>query len=371
MAGEAVQIQTADSLNVINSVEELNKILAGNDNPIEPAPGTEDAPGDKLGEKKKDGTAAAAKKTAPVITDPSDPNYKLPQTLEEKEEGEEDEEEFSNVIEYLNKKHNMGLNVEALPKDLTREQEAELVSEVYEKLQAGAKRAVSQYQNIDKILKDPEVAAFVKAKSEGKTMKDFAMQYAASPEGAPDDILVKNHFKLQYPTLPDAELQEMVEEARTKNRIPKLAEAARAYFKNQETATKAAADAKLASDSEAEEQEYRKATQRLSQLLQATPSVYGVPLEPQMKNSLYRFITERDEDGVTEHDRVLQSENGVILSGIGILLLKDFLKTRGSVEGEKRKKSLADKLFESEGQLQRTAETRQDPEFSAKLANSW
>jgi hypothetical protein len=85
------------------------------------------------------------------------------------ETSEVTDEEFTNMVDYLNKEHDLGLNVNNLPSDLSREQEAEIVSNLFERTLDGVNRQLAQYQEIQKILDDEEVKNFIAAKSEGKS----------------------------------------------------------------------------------------------------------------------------------------------------------------------------------------------------------
>lgn len=331
----------------------------------------EAAPTDKKGAgKKKTDTATQGKKgpTAATVENESG----IPEEVEDKDEEEEEEEvEYKNVPQYLNERYGMGLNLENVPADLSREDEAEMVGKIFERVQNGAAAVYNKLKVYEKYEKNPEVQAVLKGLSEGKTLKDYIQQYAGTNAGAPDDVLVQKHFKTQFPDMTDAEITAMVEENREKGRIPKLAEAARKFYKTSDEAATAAA-AKAEQDAEAaEEAEYKQNVSRIGSIIKNTNKVYGVELTPQIKQSLFEAITVRDQDGLTAHDRALQSDQGIIRSSLGLFLLDKLVKDAGSLKGNKSKKQFMDTIFDKPSQLQSREESRSQPEFSAEIANTW
>src|SRR5690606_37901180 len=81
----------------------------------------------------------------------------------DEDEGEEtttdEDEQYDNVIQFLDKKHELGLNLAELPANMTREDEAELVSNLFERVVNNANAQLRQFEHITALLEDDEVAA--------------------------------------------------------------------------------------------------------------------------------------------------------------------------------------------------------------------
>lgn len=316
--------------------------------------------------------AAAPGEKKKVITDPKDPNFKIPETLGEEEEGgEEEEEEFTNMVDYLDKEFDLGLNIKELPAEMTREQEAETIAGLFRRMGDGFHAQLNEFSSLAAQLKDPEVALFLQAKREGKTLKDIAVQYNTAPASAPDDIVVSRHIKAMYPTMTDAEIQEEVKELREKNRLDKRAAAAREFFKAQDAAEVTRKEEERQKEAEKAEQEYAESVNTFGRFLQSTNKVYDVTITPEMKKRVFAAVTHRDAEGITEHDRVLQSEAGTFLSALGIYYMKELLRNRVSEKANKGKKSFVDRLTADPSKLQSGSEAQPEPDFNPELANQF
>lgn len=356
-----------EEITVIDSDEKLDAYLKGGGAAAQGGLQTEE---ERLAAEAAAKTPPTATQKKPKATSPADPNFKLPETVDEGD-GEEQEEEYTNMVDYLNREFDLGLAVDALPKDMTQEQQAEAVGEIFRRINDGVRGQLGEYQAIDNLLKDKEVAMFLQAKREGKTLKDIATQYSASPAAAPDDVIVSRHLKVMFPTLTDAEIQEQVADHRTKNRLDKMATAARDYFKAEdakeaERVTKLKAEAELQ-----EEQQFTESVQSFGRFLQSTNQVYNIPITPEMKKKMFAFVTARDSEGITQHDRALQSEAGTFMSAFAHLFLGPTLKGRATTRSNKANKSVLDRLFESPEGLQSGSEAKEQGEFNPALANQF
>lgn len=321
-------------------------------------------------------TKKEEKKPAGPAPKLGDPNYKIPATLEtEEEETEEkdddDNEEFPNMIVYLDKEFDLGLNLKEIPKDMTREQEAEAVAGVFRRIDDGVRAKLSEYEGINQLLKDKEVDMFLKAKREGKTLKDIAAMYNSAPASAPDDVVVSRQMKAMYPTLTEADIQTQVTSLREKGLLEKTASAARDFFKAEDEKTAAATEAAKQKEAEEAEEQYQESVQDFARFLHGTSQVHGVPITPEMKKKVFTAVTHRDAQGMTEHDRLLQSEAGTFLSALGMYHLQDLLKNRLSEKANKGKKSFVDKLLDQPSQLQSGSEAQSEPDFNPTLANQF
>lgn len=376
MAGEGTQVEvhSSNGLNVIESEEQLNEYLKGST----ALPGDETAGKNgkskasaKEDENEEEGAKGKDKDKKPVITDPTHPDYKLPEEDEEEEEEEDEDEEFTNVVDYLDKEFNLGLNLEELPKDMTREQEAEAISTIFRRVDNGIKSKLAEYEELNALLKDKEVVQFLQLKKEGKTLKDIAATYASAPEGAPDDVVVTRHLKVMFPNLTDAEIAEQVQSFREKNKLEKMATSAREYFKTQKTSEETAAEKKKQVQEEKDEQEYQESVREFGTFLQNTSKVYGIPVSPEMKKAVFKAVTTRDNEGMTYHDRVLQSNAGTFLSALGVMYMKDLLRKGAAGKASKAKLDFEDRLFREPDKLRSGSEATHEPEFNAAIANQF
>jgi hypothetical protein len=171
--------------NVISSPEELEAYLKGGNN------GNSDEGGDLTEEEKAKGkkgkpAPAAAKADDQDNDNPADVNKdkKAANAKDEGNEGDEDDEvEHKSMVHFLNDEFKLGLKVDALPEEFSAAEEAEMVGAIFKRAITGMNAKLAQYKDIDNALKDPEVAGFVKAKLDGKTLKDYVQQYAVSTQG--------------------------------------------------------------------------------------------------------------------------------------------------------------------------------------------
>lgn len=292
----------------------------------------------------------------------------IPEELEE-EEGEEEEEEYTNMVDYLNKDLNLGLSVENLPENLTKEQEAEIVSDLFRRAQEGFSSKLEEYASLDKLLKDKDVSEFLRLRKEGKTLKDIASQYASASASAPDDVVVAKHLKAMYPTLTEAEINEQVGDYRTKNKLDKMASAAREYFKADETRETQRKEEEERQRDQEQEQEYQKSVQNFARFVQGTNKVWGVVVTPEMKKRVFAAVTHRDDEGITEHDRHLQSEAGTFMSALGMFYMKQILQNETQSKANKGKRRFIDSLITDPGSLRSGSEATAAPDFDVNIAN--
>lgn len=372
-----------EMIDTIDNEEQLQEYLKGQKQSVEtgnrnPDTGLETEEEEEIdevtGEPKKKPTAPAKQprdKKKPVITDPNHPDYKLPESLEDEPEEEEEDEEYSNVVQYLNSEYDLGLNLKALPENMTREQEAEAVGTIFKRLNDGVQAKLAEYQHIDELLEDPETAAFLEAKKAGKTLKDIAAAYIGSSEGAPDDVIVARHIKVMYPTLTDAEIQEEIKTLRDGKKLDKRASAARDYFKAQDAATATQAEQARLQQIEQEKIEYQQSVNQFAGFLNKTSKLYDIPITPQMKKAVFEAVTKRDKDGLTLHDKALQSDAGTFLSVLGMFYMKNLIQNGTTLKANKKNRDFKESLFDSTEKLQRSSEAQQEPDFNAELANQF
>ena len=353
--------QTTDGLGEITNEQELMNYLNEDDNVTQddddnkkPEDKPEDKPlGDDLPET---GIASLEGKAQEQPSDDDDTD----------DEKKQEEIEFSNIIEYIDKKHNLGLKIDQLPEDLDRAQEAEIVADLFEKVATNAERQINEFKEVAQLLEDQEVAAFLEAKRQGATLKDFLDVYSSSVKGMDDESVVKMDLKNQYPNMTDDEISELVDNYKDKGVLSKMAEASRTKIEEFERQ-------KQEIDERQAQQEYEQSVKEVGAILQNTKEVYGVPLTEDIKKDVFIAATQRDpQTGMTYLDQALQSNEGVILATLGLLHMQDLMKANASINTNRRSKKLVEKLFEDPRDLQSNSPDNSDtPKFDPNAANAF
>jgi soluble cytochrome b562 len=291
-------------------------------------------------------------------------------TSKEGKEGEDSsktsavkDEEFTNMVDYLNKEHELGLNVNNLPSDLSREQEAEIVSNLFQRTLDGVNRQLAQYQEVQKVLDDEEVKNFIAAKSEGKSLREYVKEFSQTTEGQSDEIAVRNQLTTQYPNMTKEEIEDMIDVYKDKGTLEKMATAAR------EAQTKAE-QAEQEREAQRAEQEYAQGIQEFGKLVKSAGKVYGIPLTDEVKNDVFAAVTQRDENGETYMDKILNTDQGLFLAALGTLHMETLMKARSSTDSNRSNKKLVDRLFDKASDLQSSSNDDEKQEgFNAELAD--
>jgi len=273
--------------------------------------------------------------------------------------------EFSNVVDYLNTKHELGLNVGALPEDMSREQEAEIVADLFDKVAGNAQSQLNEFAQVAKILEDKEVKDFIEAKKNGKTLQDYVRSVASTPDGMTDELIISNQLKQQYADMTDDEIKELVADYKDKGMLEKMAKTVRSNIKTQE--------ANISQQNERQAKtEYDNNVKEVGSILENTADVYGVPMTDKIKKNVFLAITQRDDTGMTYLDKALQSNDGVIMATLGLLHMKDLMSAKTSTDTNRRNKKLVDKLFSDPMDLQ-SSNVQRDTKtnFDPNIANSF
>jgi len=337
---------TNEGVQLITSEEELNQMLDG-----QQASAVDD---DGKVVDTGDGAAAAAAKK-PAEGDLLNHSADNGEGDGEGDDGNKDkdkdkpgeEKQYNNVVEFLNEKHGLELNIAELPKDLTREQEAEIVSGLFEKTVKGAQNALKQYESIALLMEeDEEVRALIQAKSEGKGLKDLFTAFSETADGKTNEQLVFSDFKKKYPKLTDDGVNKMISNLKEKGQFDEVATAIREQSKEDETKSAA----QRAKDDEArikQETEARKVeAQAFQQFVGGIKTVNGIPFTDEMKTEAFAYIFERDDEGVSPLDEALQSDVGIFRAALGIFFLERLLGANTSLQKNRAKKSVLDRLMD-------------------------
>ena len=356
-----------ENLNEMHSEEELLNYIKGNE-------GGEAKPNENVIPPVENKTGENTEKPEDKVIGDDIPNMTeagLEGKIKEQPEGanpdepEEQEMEFSNIVEYLNEKHDLGLNIDNLPEDLSREQEAEIVADLLDKIATSADSKLKEYKEIEELLSDEEIKAFIEAKRQGATLKDFVEAISTTPDAMKDEDIISLQLRSEYPNMSEDEIKDLVDNYKTKGVLEKMANVARDRMKQYE-------QQKTALELQAEEAQYKKDVQELAEMLGNTTAVYGVPLTKEMKEDVFNAAVKRDESGLTYLDKALQSNEGVILATLGLLHMQDLMRARASTDTNKRNKKLVEKLFENPADLQSGEQDLNNrPQFDPNVANSF
>lgn len=279
-----------------------------------------------------------------------------------------DDEQYDNVLQFLDKKHELGLNLSELPENMTREDEAELVSELFERVVKNANAQLRQFEHITALLEDDEVAALLQAKSEGKGLKELFSTYSGTPEGMSDEQLVFDDLKKKYPKLSETALNNMISNQKEKGQFAEIATAIREQRKEDETKSAAQRARQEEEEKAQRQQEYQKEVEQFTGLVTKVQKINGVAFTEDMKSEVLSFALRRNEEGLTQMDVALQSDVGLLRASLGIILLERLMGAQASVLKNQGKKSVFDKLMtkipEGSGSARKTEEKIPDEIFN-------
>ena len=262
-----------------------------------------------------------------------------------KEKTDGDDEQYDNVIQFLDKKHELGLNLAELPENMTREDEAELVSNLFERVVNNANAQLRQFEHIATLLEDDEVAALLQAKSEGKGLKELFATYSSTPEGMSDEQLVFDDLKKKYPKLSETALNNMISTQKEKGQFAEIATAIREQRKEDETKSAAQRAKQEEEEKTRRQQEYQQEVEQFTGLVTKVQKINGVAFTEDMKSEVLNFALKRNQEGLTQLDVALQSDVGLLRASLGIVLLERLMGAQASVLKNQGKKSVFDKLM--------------------------
>lgn len=290
---------------------------------------------------------------------------------EKSEDKKEEEKEYGNIVHYLNDRFDLKLNLKELPEELDRQQEAEIVEQLYTRVLEGANSKLAEYSQINDILKDEEVKDFIKAKSEGKTFADFVKDYSGETAGKSDEELVKDSLKQKYPSMSEEDINNAIEGYKDRGVLEKLAKAERDANIENERKKREEAETKKVKDAEEAQRKRDEDVATFTNYVQRINKVHGVPVSKEMKNQIVQAATQVDKDGYTYIDRALQSDEGTVLATLGILHLERLIKANATLSGNKNANSLVDKLLSDAKELQSGSSVKEEEGFNPEIANSF
>lgn len=362
--------KTGATMNVplINSEAELNKMITGADPTLEGDENQEGADEDDSEQDHPAGKKKVEKKVEQKATkkvkqegafgvddsnDDTDESDESDENEDNQDQEEFDEEkEYPTSIHYLNAKFGLNMNVKAVPANLTRAQEAETIAEMFDAVRNSARQEAESFKPILELLKDEEVATVLRAKREGKTLKDVFEAYTQSTEGMTDDQLVENDVRLRYPGAKPEFVKKFVDGMKATNEFETFVKDLRTQRKGEET-SKAQLQLEQAKKLERENAALAVEEEKnYTRFVQDIKHVYGIPVTPKMKQDMVKAATRRDNKGMTAIDYALQSDKGIALMALAITNLDTIIKSKKSVLKAQGKNSLFQTLIGDPKELQ-------------------
>ena len=306
----------------------------------------------------------------PVLIDEEKPAGEETKPGEETGKEPETEEEFANMVEYINNRYELNLNTGELPSEMTRAQEAEIVGNLYDKVVQSANDKINDYQGIEETLKDKEVARFIAAKRDGKTMQDFVLEYAGSSAGKSDEELVKDKLKNQFPNMSDDDIQDSLdklgdEKVTAMAKEARIKDAADEEVREKERVEKEKLQSEQDVESRTEEvRGYKSYVGKIN-------NVNGIPIDDKMKRELIAAATQPDKDGVTYLERALQSDLGIVRATLGLLHLERLMDAGKTTKKNQIRNDLMERLTANPEELQSRTTVETEDGFDEKAANSF
>lgn len=337
--GEDGLAQGADimsSIPTIDSEEQLNELLGTQSQKESVQPGVQKS----VQQEQKAQNPNAIGEPADMDTDER-----------EEETQEEGNTEYPTLLHYLDEKFSFGLNLEDV-KDLTKEQEAEALEGLIERMTEGVNAKLSEYQELEALLQDSEIQEVLRAKQEGKSLKDLYNGFASSPEGMDDNDLAVSDFKKRFPKSTDTAIQSMIDSLKQNGQFEPFVKSLREQLVEEQglqEQQKAEQSKREMEQRAAQEQEE---LARYGQYLNNINQVYGVPLNSDMKKAVYDITTVRDNQGMTALDYALQSDEGTVLAALGVAFMKDLIQNSASIQKNRARSRVMDKIFDSPEKLQ-------------------
>ena len=346
---------TLETMPIIESEEELNALLGV---PKEGEEGAAPAAGTKP-------VAAKAKEVAAAPAAGAKPAAKVEGEAEEEEEGEGEPAkkatDYPSLVHYLNEQHKLNLNLSA-DEQLSVEDQAAALDEVVTRMVEGTNDALKEYQYIEELMADPEIQSLLKAKSEGKGLKDLYGVFAASPLSLGDDDLALRDFKTKYPKSSEEAIRGMIDSLKKSSQFEPFVKSLREQHVEEQSFSEAQSKTQMEQQAKLQRETEKRELEEFSKYVGSLKDIHGVPLTNDMKQNIVKISTQRDEKGNTYLDNALQSNEGVVLASLGIAFMKEMIQNSASLQGNRKNAKLIDKLFKTADSLQSGSGANNDKE---------
>lgn len=312
------------SVPTIESEEQLNKILGQ--------------------QKSEEGTPAQKQQPQNEQTD-------LDNEDGQDEQQQEEAIEYPTLLHYLDDRFQFGLNLQDV-NELTKEQEAEALEGILERMTEGVNSTLAEYSEIEQMLQDPEIQEVLRAKMEGKSLVDMYNGFAASPDWMDDDTLAMTDFKNRFPKSNDETILSMVESLKQTGQFENFVKSLREQLAEEQSIYQQQMEQQAQQEAEQQAIYEQQEIQRYTEYLSNIDNVYGVPLNQEMKEAVFEITTVRDNQGMTALDHALQSDEGVILAALGVAFMQDLIQNSASINKNRARSRVMDKIFDTPEKLQ-------------------
>ena len=323
------------------SDEDLEKLISENGKDIGGDEGAGDAAGaeGKKGDKGGEGTAAAN------AADTGEGDEGVDEELKAEIDG------YANTVDMLNQKYKLGLNEEAI-KDIDQTTERGTVLELVDRVIKNSQARIQEFGEVKDLLEDEEIAGFIAAKKEGKTLRDYVTEFGTTPQGSGDEDVVYSYLKANSPVLDDEAIKSTIETLKEKGKFEQTVTSAR----------KAQEDAIIAQEN-LDAENMQKSLDNYKNYLNSQDQVFGITLTDKLKTQFYDAVAQVDENGMTFLERSLQSNENVLKAVIAIAGMDKVVAALGTTEGNRKKKSFVEKLTDDPSTLQSGKEKPKDIKF--------
>lgn len=348
---------TLGNIPMIETEEDLLALTKGNGvPPASPAPGAKPA-----GTAAQKPSAPVVKRKDPtVIGDPLAPEKEEDEEEEPSNEGKEENQEgndadkkpsdYPSMVHFLNEKHGLQLNLDG--EEFTPERQAEVMDEVLTRMTQGVNSHLEEYQYIETLMTDPEIQAVLKAKSEGKGLKDLFTQFAGTPITLGDDDLAIKDFKVKYPKATEEHVRGMVDSLKKNGQFDTFVKGLREQLTEEQSFSEAKTREDAEKQTKLQAEQERQEVAEYTSYVSALRDVHGVPVTPDMKKAVVEMATKRDAKGNTYMDLALQSNEGLTLAALGIAFMRDMIANSASLHGNRKNAKFMDKVFKTPDKLQ-------------------
>ena len=252
----------------------------------------------------------------------------------------------------LNERYELKLNMENLPEGLTQEQELAAVRDIMDKRMSNQTEQLETLVNYDKIMEsDDEMKMFLKARADGKSLKDMFAEIGGQVQYTDDEFHMKAYFKDTYgfdDEQIESEIQKMKDSGVYENNKNKIVTAAKNREAVEQENARKLADAEI----EKENQLYEQQISEYGKFLKETDGFGDFKFDGGMKKELFIHATKLGTDGFTTLERDVQSKENALKASVAIMYWPQIVKVLSSTASEKSKQTLLDQLAMSPTELQ-------------------
>lgn len=289
---------------------------------------------------------------------------------DESEEGDKEGKEYVHIPAMLNERFFGGkLNIENLPKDLTREQEAELVGELFQSFIDERDATIGQYKEINQLLQDEEVVEFLKYKQAGRSLKDLVADRTA---GVSDDELVSLALQEKFPNHTQEEIDDLIAFYKEKGRFEGIVKELREERANAEAEQIKKANEEVANKKRMAEEAKARSDEQFYRYIESQNDFMGVPLDNKKKEDVYTLATAvNPKTGNLLLEDFLEKDEYVMRAAMGILYLEEIVEALASKKGVKKATKLIDRLYESPEEFNTKKKTSNTTLINYEAANSF